>query len=98
MNMVTKVFIDFNEEIQGKMEIYDFHEYIIWYFDETDEDMLIRDVRQLLIDEVKLDVLLYDMDLTYRGFILNVCKLYPNILTPHIIKQVRAYIEENDLS
>jgi hypothetical protein len=97
MSIKTNIVIDFTSEIEEYMSTDDFFNYIKWYFDETDDDVLIKNVKQLLVDDKKIDTLLYDLDLTYKGFIFNVCKLYPNILTPHIIKQIRVYIEEHNL-
>lgn len=98
MNINTNIFIDFNDEIAIDMASMDFIEYIQWYFDETDDTVLIKLVKQLLVDFDKLDVLLYDMDLNYRDFMMNICRIYPNILTPHIIKQIKNYIEDNGLN
>lgn len=98
MNINTNIFIDFNDEIAVHMASTDFVNYIEWYFNETDDTKLIKLVKQLLIDFDKLDVLLYDMDLSYKDFMMNICRIYPNILTPHIIKQIKSYIDENGLN
>ena len=93
-SLITDIFIDSNDEIQEYMSDSDIIEHIQWFLEETDDDQLIKQLKLLIFDYERIDVVLYDLDLTYMKFINTLCRIYPSMMTPHIVKMIREKHEE----
>jgi len=91
----NSIFIDLNEEIGEYMDNEDIVSYIKWYLDdETDSDIIIKKMKQILFDRDAMDTILYDLEVSYLDFIMVLYRVYPNIMTKHTVKQIREYINE----
>ena len=93
-SLITDIFIDSNDEIEEYMSDQDVMDHIRWYLEENNDDQLIKKLKLLIFDYERVDILLYDIDMTYMQFINSLCRLIPSMMTPHIIKMIRNRYDE----
>lgn len=72
----------------------DVMDYIKWYLDDVDDDNLIKKLKLLIFNYEKIDILLYDLEITYKQLINILCRLVPSMMTPHISKQIRLFYDK----
>jgi len=98
-SLITNIFIDSDDEIQEHIGDYDIMEYLHWYFmdkyrESTDDSELIKQLKLLIFDYEKVDIVLNDLEITYMEFIARLCRLFPSMMTPHISRQIRLRYDE----
>ena len=93
--MLAEIITDTEKKITNHLSDIELTEYIEWRLpDITDTDELIKKLKVNIFDFEFVDVLLYDLDLSYRQFIELLSRIYPAVLTPAIIKRIKDVYED----
>jgi hypothetical protein len=95
MNTTNNIIINLDVDIENHLTDIELERYIQWYFPELKNNCdIIKKLKVMLFNAEFIDTMLYDLDLSYYELIVIICRLYPSVVTPAIIRNIKNAYDE----
>jgi hypothetical protein len=98
MSTTNNIIINLDVDIENHLTDDELERYLKWYFPELKTNCdIIKKLKVMLFDAEFIDIMLYDLDLKYYDLIVIICRLYPSVITPAIIRNIKNAYDEFEL-